>query len=39
MSKKTFELDFRGRKIIVENGEVAKQFVGLTSKSEIEGAF
>ena len=28
MSKKTFELDFRGRKIIVENGEVAKQATG-----------
>ncbi len=28
MSKRTFELDFRGRKIIVENGEVAKQATG-----------
>ena len=26
--KKTFELDFRGRKIIVENGELAKQAHG-----------
>ena len=26
--KKTFELDFRGRKIIVENGEMAKQANG-----------
>ena len=28
MSKKVFEYDFRGRKIIVENGEVAKQANG-----------
>lgn len=28
MSKKVFELDFRGRKIVVENGEVAKQATG-----------
>ncbi len=28
MSKKVFEFDFRGRKIIVENGEVAKQANG-----------
>ena len=26
--KKTFELDFRGRKLIVEHGEVAKQATG-----------
>ena len=26
--KKTFELDFRGRKLIVENGELAKQAHG-----------
>src|SRR5574344_2794130 len=26
--KKTFELDFRGRKIVVEHGEVAKQASG-----------
>ena len=26
--KKIFELDFRGRKIIVENGELAKQAHG-----------
>ena len=26
--KKVFEYDFRGRKIIVENGEVAKQAHG-----------
>ena len=25
MEKKVFELDFRGRKIIVEHGELAKQ--------------
>ncbi len=28
MSKKTFEMDFRGRKLIVENGEYAKQAHG-----------
>ena len=28
MSKKVFEYDFRGRKIIVENGEMAKQANG-----------
>ena len=28
MSKKTFELDFRGRKIVVEHGELAKQATG-----------
>ena len=28
MSKKVFELDFRGRKLIVENGELAKQAHG-----------
>lgn len=28
MSKKIFELDFRGRKLIVENGELAKQASG-----------
>ena len=28
MSKKTFELDFRGRKLIVESGEYAKQAHG-----------
>ena len=26
--KKTFELDFRGRKLIVEHGELAKQAHG-----------
>ena len=26
--KKTFELDFRGRKLIVETGELAKQATG-----------
>ena len=28
MDKKIFELDFRGRKIVVENGELAKQAAG-----------
>ena len=28
MSKKVFELDFRGRKLVVENGELAKQADG-----------
>ena len=28
MCKKVFEFDFRGRKIIVENGEMAKQANG-----------
>ena len=28
MSKKVFELDFRGRKLVVENGELAKQAHG-----------
>ena len=28
MEKKTFELDFRGRKLIVEHGELAKQAAG-----------
>ena len=28
MSKKVFEFDFRGRKIVVENGEMAKQANG-----------
>ena len=26
--KKTFELDFRGRKLVIENGEYAKQAHG-----------
>ena len=28
MSKKVFEVDFRGRKLIVEHGEIAKQADG-----------
>ena len=28
MSKRVFELNFRGRKIVVENGEMAKQANG-----------
>ena len=28
MSKKVFEFDFHGRKIVVENGEMAKQANG-----------
>ena len=28
MSKKVFEFDFRGRKLVVENGEMAKQANG-----------
>ena len=28
MSKKVFELDFRGRNIVVEHGELAKQASG-----------
>ena len=28
MSKRVFELDFRGRKIVVEHGELAKQAHG-----------
>ena len=28
MGKRTFELDFRGRKIVVEHGELAKQAHG-----------